>query len=318
MNSLFLYQLASGQRRRKKTEVDAADFLINSCQNRLLYWFSLKKRKKFNQKVHKLIEDIALAGEKEKRKLRQTIKLIDKISKENNLDYILAKLDRTLPYISCDLDLLVFEKDVDSWLDVLKNEGYRVRSHKTFLRGHAEHKSLTRAGFYKIDLTTQFDWQKKIYFDLNFLWSGYDKKTHRMGKEADFLVNLATIIFKRMSFNLLDYLYLKKLENQGLNWRVIRDQVGRHRWSKAYQKAFSLYSSLNPEVDDFPKPFPLKIYLAIFREKVKNKEFSLNFFVYISLARLRHYFFRKKYLPYHVFWYPYEKLNKIKKEKIKI
>ena len=316
--SAILYKLITGGKVEKRATVDFFEFLINTSQNRLLYWFSQKFRDIFDEKTNAFLKEVYLWGKQKKDELNKTLNLIENISKEKKLEYIIAKQDRTFPYVGSDIDLLVKKEDLNEWLAAFKNADYTAFSHKEFFKEKVRQKTLIRDNYYKIDLTTQFYWQEKFYFDLEFLWNNYHKKNHRLNKEADFLVNFTTIIFKRMSFNLLDYWYLKELIRKDLGWKLIEDQVKKYHWFNAYKKTLAFLSTIDPVNDSFPVMFPSQLYLTIFWEKLKNREFSINYFSYFVLARLRYFLLNKRHLPFHVYWYPYKDLKKAIGQEIQI
>ncbi len=315
--SNILYKLVTKDTREKKVSVLFFDFLINACQNRLLYWFSKNYRNSFDEDVDRFLNQISSVGDQKINKLNKTLDLIQSISQEGNLNYIIAKYDRTLPYISSDIDLLIEEEDMDTWATAFRKREFLVTEHKEFLKEKIYQKTVYKKDYYKIDLTVQFCWQNKLYFSPEFFWKDYDYKKHRLSNEADFLVNLATLIFKRMHFNILDYMYLSSLMNKNLNWNQIEDQVRRFRWQELYKKMLDFLRFIDPEKEKFPKLFPLTLCFTIFKENLSNREFSINSFLYFALSRLR-YYINGEYLPYHVYWYPLKNLKKVVGRKIQI
>lgn len=294
-------------------DVDLFKFMVFLAQNRLLYWFVLHYETHFDGKVRELLSHIATKGKLRSREFDKTVGLINAISVRHDLKYAITKKKRDYPYISCDVDLLVSSQQYEDWIDAFRNEGFSIGGHGLLFVENHQQNILRKDLFYKIDITTQFDWQGSHYFDTEFLWDNCNDKDHELSAEAEFLVNLGAIAFKRMSLSLIDCLYLGNvLRNGNLKLHVIEDQASKYGWEKSYRKVVNFILSADPNRHDFPRLFPSDIYLEIFYEKLMHGKLSLNYILYFVLARLRYYILGKKHVPFHVYWYPYGMIKSIK------
>lgn len=303
-NSLVLYKIANGLPLPQPCRVDAYSFFISLAQNRLLFWFLQKHKGQYDGEIGRFMEDGYQLGCNINRETEKTIEAIASIHDATGLDYILAKGDRDFPYINCDVDLLVKDKDYSTWLDNFKENHFLIEGHKTFLCEHDDQNIVRKQGHKKVDITVNFDWQDGTYFDHSFLWDEFDRKNHRQRHEANMLVNIGSVLFKRMSLNMIDYLYFKdRIENLE-NLEEIHGQTTKYNWSNSLRQFLQFIDSIDPEKDCFPILFPASLVKDIFIEKLAHKSISLNYWTYFTLARIRYYLLNKKHVPFHVFWIP--------------
>ena len=306
--SVILHKLIVEKETKNDYQVDMFLFLINATQNRMLYYFAEQFRNDCVPEMSEILKDIYEEGKDLLRSKKKTLNLISEIAQALGMDYRTPKSCRNYPYINADIDLLVKEKDYENWIKEFEKRQFIRGEHKTFMKTDVMQNILKRRGFYKIDITTQFNWQQRQYFDTKFIWEE--------SREADFLINLGAIAFKRMSFNLLDILYLKNMLHEGLDTDILNQQVRKYGWELTFDEVIRLINSLDPKVVYFPYLFPLRSCFIVFLESIKRSSFPFNYFVYFVLARMRYVLMGRKFLPFHVYWYPYHKLKKIKNVKI--
>ena len=312
-NSTVIFQLVNGLPLSKPYKVNACSFFLTLAQNRLLFWFFGKYKGCFKGEVERFINYGFQIGNNLNGENEKTMEAISSIHESTGLDYIIAKGDRDFPYINCDVDLLVKEKDYFSWLKKFKESHFVVEDHKTFLCKHEEQNIVRKHGRRKVDITTNFDWQDSTYFDTFFLWDGFNKKNHRQRDEANMMVNIGSVLFKRMSLNLIDYLYFKDRMNLLKISNEIENQTMKFNWSNSYEQFLQFFNSIDPEKDPFPILFPTTLLKAIFLEKLSHKSISINYWTYFTLARIRYFLFNKKHVPFHVFWIPLKDFLKLQR-----
>ena len=306
---------------KKKKTYDFYTLCVLTIKNRVIYHCAKKLLAEGDVKnagARDFLEHVAKKGDKRKKMFNKTLKEIEKIATKNSLKYAIAKKDRTVDYISSDIDLVVKQgKDFDKWVKAFENNGWSVEDHMEFFGNKVYQRTVEKNGFYKIDLTNQFCWHGNLYFDVKFLWRNFNSADHKLSKEADFLINFATVVFKKYHFSLLDFLYLKKLSKQNLNWQQIENQTIKFKWHKTYKLIFKYFKKLNEQKMQFPKVFSIFMILRIFWQTLLNNRFSLNAFAYFVFARIR-YILLPLYLPGHVWWVPMKKFKEIKKVKVEL
>lgn len=281
----------------KKQHQSHRAFLLWLSHNRLLYWYSCLP----NAKSGKWIRYRKI-GEVYQKKFNQTIGFISKISAKNNLSYIIAKYDRNLPFIASDIDLLIRPEDLSRWVEIFRSSDFHIERHPEFIKSRPFQLTVRHKKYYKIDLTTQFCWQDSQYFSPAFLWYNSRLKRHQLSSEADFLVNLGNIIFKRMYLTILDYLYLINYSKKLNIIRISKEQSSLYNWPESFDRTTEWINRINPATADFPVLFPIWLAGAIFKEKFDHKKFNINYFCYYLLSNARYKLLRSR-LPYHVDWH---------------
>lgn len=291
-NTISIPALLDYQLEKSKALSDK-NFHLWLSHNRLLYWYASGQKQ--NQQYH----DIHLTGRKILSEFNRTLTEIRSISR-GKIRYVIAKYKRPLPYIPSDIDLLVQANQFEMWGKSFRDRGFEVEDHPEFLKSRVAQKTVRKTNRVKIDLTRDFCWQNGKYFSAGFLWNPKSVKNHALGDEAEFGVTLGSIIFKRMHFNLLDYIYLIHLLRQ-IKTDKLYDQAVKYGWSRSLKATIGFLESIDPVNATFPLLFPPGLVRQIFLEKIKQGGFSLNYFTYYVLATLR-YKISNRYLPYHVFW----------------
>jgi hypothetical protein len=312
-NSVVLYNLVNGLPLARPCKVNAYSFFIKLAQNRLLFWFLKKYQGQYDGEVGRFMEDGYQLGCTINRETEKTMDVISSIHESTGLDYIIAKGDRDIPYINCDIDLLVKENDYSTWLMKFKENHFSIEGHKTFMCEHDDQNIVRKQGHKKVDITVNFDWQDGTYFDQSFLWDGFDGKSHRQRYEANMLVNIGSVLFKRMSLNLIDYLYFKDRIKNLIPNKEVNNQTTKFNWSNSFEQFLQFINSIDPEKDPFPILFPARLVKDIFMEKLFHKSISLNYWSYFTLARIRYYLLNKRYVPFHVFWIPLKSFDVLQK-----
>ncbi len=260
-------------------------YLVN---NRLLYYASLHNDR---FQAERLVGDALLKKDK------KTKDAIGDIARKFKLRYAIAKQNDRMPVIHSDIDLVIRENDADRWIELFKREGFSVRGHDEFLKKRQWQYTVERDGYTKIDLTIRFGWQNRQYFDDAFIWER--AANGRLDKTADFAVTIGAILFKRLYITYAEYLSIKPLLTRK-NHDEIRRQAQKFGWTDCFD-VFWEYASGLSDVSDFPALLGICSVGRIMREQLRNGAFSLNYYLYFVLSRLR-YAIDRRHLPYMVDW----------------
>lgn len=101
-----------------KKDKEFYDYLLG---NNVAYYYATKLATEKNQLDKKIIE----IGERLNNKYYQTLKLINKVCRENGIQFLLFKTYKYIPeVVDNDIDLLIKKKDFHSFLKVLEKEGF--------------------------------------------------------------------------------------------------------------------------------------------------------------------------------------------------
>jgi len=212
-------------------------------RNGLYYWF-----------IQRLIESgVALpAGQdgpwqQEKERLaefKRTVMLINSLSRDYGIDYILIKGCDTVPNVPRDVDILVRVEDSERIYRALADYGA-----KCFYSGPVE-ASFLIAGCIKLDIYCGISYLGMDFVDGTLLWNSRVEKEIfgisycGLNQEADFLSFLPHTLFGHRSMTLLDFLHLKHLRKEIKDIELCREYAYRQGWGAAFDSSLTLLSSL--------------------------------------------------------------------------
>lgn len=204
-------------------------------RNGLYYYFSLRL-KELNVDLSFLEEE---RWNKEKQKLlelKETIKLLNKVSNDYGIDYILIKACNTIPHIPRDVDFFVHKGEKRKIIEALGNNGMKC------VRSDIAQTTLKKEKYLETDIYTGIRYFGVEFLDERFLW-GSNVKSKIFGieypglnEEADFLLTLIHSLFGHRVITLLDFLHIKSLRD---NIRDI-DLCRKYAYEKGWGAVFDL------------------------------------------------------------------------------
>lgn len=178
-----------------------------------LYYYFILRLKQLNIDLSFLEEE---RWNKEKQKLsefKETIMLLNKVSKDYGIDYIIIKACNTIPHIPRDVDIFVNKEKGREMPKVFENIGMKYDQKRD-----AE-TSLIKEGYLRIDVYSKICYFTVNFLKENFLWESITKNKMLgieypcLNNEADFLLLLVHNLFGHGSVSLLDFLHIKSLRN---------------------------------------------------------------------------------------------------------
>ena len=248
--------------------------LINFAKEEgLLFFFLSKTIQRAPQSQNFSITDMIDKEEREFNILKNTLSYITSFFQEEGIDYRFIKLDRGMPYVPRDVDILVKGKQIKKILSALGRWNLNIEN----ING-VEIK-LKREGLLNIDLYQNFYYLSKKYIDDSFLWENpriiniCDVKCPTLNYEADFLSLIIHGLLGHRSLSLLDFLYAKSIYQKRINFRKIEYQVRKNDWTFAYYTMVStindIYKKLYVDTEiysiDFPYLFSLSYLFNAFQ-----------------------------------------------------
>jgi len=318
------------------SEIDFEKLLVFASWNRVLLLFAenlLKIRPKLTDKQEAILKDIKKEGQKNLLALKKTLVFLDKVFKQEKIDYLIVKTYKFLDYVTFDVDFLIRYRDFNKAQRVLEKNGVEVKSHPGKKTQGLHQKNCFKKGFLKMDLHRKFFWLGIHHIDLDFVWDNATKKRiagvtcPTPSLEADFLLHNKQLAYERRYITLLDFLAIKYACDQGLDWNEIKNQVAKYRWQETFTLLLSNLNFIHREIFGeemiriktiisrkrliLPLHFSLKEVLVIFKEiAVRQKKvpfFGLSYY-FFTTAR---YLIRKR-LPFYDHWYNFNKFSKRK------
>jgi hypothetical protein len=314
MKGRILSGIVLGSGSPEEAKVDAYDLLLGLTNNRLLYAATTSRILLKNDRLKLLLGDAKSVGDVLERKYNHTVELIEQIAKQHSLDFALAKTLRPYPYISSDIDMVISQEQKNEWIRLLENGNWIIFGHEEFLKKRLWQLTAMHPKYTKIDITIRFGWQDKQYFDDSFILEG--AKNGLLSEISDFAVNIGATAFKRMYVTYLDYLYYRRYIYSEEYLGPVRQQSQKYGWSEAFGNVSQFIASLSDN-DMYPVLFPRSVWQVIFTEKIRQGNFSLNYFSYFCLSRLRYSLDRTR-LPYLVYWYKPKKFRYLQRYSIPI
>lgn len=181
-------------------------------------------------------EEAGWAEEKERLlKFKDTLLLLNKVTREKKIDYLVIKACSAVPHIPRDVDIFVRGEDRAAMLEALEATGL-----KSVQTGAAE-TALTGAVL-RIDIYTRLCYVNVDFLEPDFLWQSaaagelFGVRFPSPSGEASFLLLLVHSIFGHRSMTLLDFLHMRHLRD-GIDINRCRGYAAGQGWGGAFDLA---------------------------------------------------------------------------------
>jgi len=275
---------------------------IRLAKHNGLYYSFILKLEQLNL-ASLFLKEEDLAHEKQKlEELRQTITLLNNISDNTGIDYILIKACTTVPHVPRDVDILVRGRDKKRISEALANAGMkRIYSNEV-------ETSLDKAGYMKVDIYTGINYAAINFIDDAFLWGAriedevFGIRCPSLNNEANFLLMLIHTLFGHREMTLLDFLHLKSLRHN-MDIDICRKYAYGMGWGTTFELALAELESLHRRIYEereaiqfpylFGRSFILRCFSTIEGFNIKG---SAKFFFNLSFL-LDRFFYELKKLP---------------------
>ena len=226
-------------------------------KNGLYYYFILK--------LKELNIDLSFLGEerwdKENQKLsefKETMMLLNKVSKEYGIDYIIIKACNAIPHIPRDVDIFVRNEDRAKIIKALEDNGMKC------VISDVTETVLRKAGYIDVELYSKICYLGIDFIDGSFFWKSnikdvmFDVEYSGLNKEANFLLMRIHRLLGHRSMSLLDFLHINSLKND-INVEACRRYAREKGWGfvfdLAVNKLNALYEKIYKEGEVVPFPY---------------------------------------------------------------
>lgn len=332
-------------RRINWEEVNWTKLLRKASKNRVLYAISKNLLPDCNEAPiplkQKLVE-ISRLGDLWLTKLCNTLEFIEEHFSMLDVDYLIVKTNRSLPYITYDVDVLVHQSDFNDVVKFLSRFG-KVDTHPRKQKEYQ--KNIFVENILTIDLHMDFSWEGSKYVSNRFVW-GVRRKDKIVGVfcptpsfETELLLNMAHVLFERRYLTLLDFLYIRDIAQRVQDWKTIFDQLKMHRWLKPFLSLALVVNEINRQLgrgvvfdesllreesgepfspqfwcksDSIDLPYFLSTSLVLdvyWGRMCERSSFPLWDIGYYFFMTARYYLSGKRRLPYYLCWFPLERLE---------
>ena len=202
-------------------------------RNGLYYYFILR--------LKELTIDLSFLEEgrwdKENQKLselKETIMLLNKVSNDYGIDYIVIKACNTIPHIPRDVDIFVHKEEKRKIIEALENNGMKC------VRSDIAQTTLKKEKYLETDIYTGIRYFGVEFLDESFLWNSNVKSEifgveyPGLNAEADFLLTLIHSLFGHRVITLLDFLHIKSLRDNIRDTDLCRKYAYEKGWGYVF------------------------------------------------------------------------------------
>ena len=207
------------------------------------------------QKLSELNIDISALGnnrlENEEQRLlefKETLMILNRISRDYEIDYILIKSCDSIPHIPRDIDIFVHRENRKKLVKALENLGMEcIQSSITETSLKGEHM--------KVDIYTEICYINTTFMEGSFLWKSrvindkiFGIDLPRLNNEASFILMLVHSLFGHGSISLLDFLHMKNLRNNIQDIDICRKYAYEKSWGLTFDLGVKKLDNLDERI----------------------------------------------------------------------
>jgi len=258
---------------------DLDEFMPFATANKLSYYFCKRVLEECPELSSEVIRSVVDQGERHFVKVRRTLEFISTVFNKENLNFLVIKTFKNIPYVTQDIDISVKSETLSNAEKALENNGAKKVGTKLL-------KAIIQLGLgspdygindlLTIDLYRNIPWPGLLSFDEGFLWRNPRTVNSHEGKylipnyEADFLLIIESALLTDGTITLLDFLYINSLLKKNLDFDELQKQTSRYGWKSPFREAISILKAIKkaiyqgdyvPESIKFPYVFPLRVIL---------------------------------------------------------
>ena len=203
---------------------------------------------------------------------KKTVTLLNNVSKDYGIDYILIKACATLPHTPRDVDIFVRKEDKEEVIKALEDNGMKC------MHSDDVDTTLTKGEYMKVDIYTGICYFTVDFMDEKFLWEPrvrdkmFGIEYPGLNNEANFLLTLVHSLLGHRSMSLLDFLHMKALVDNIQDMDICRKYAYEKGWEKAFDLALRKLEAISEriykevEVVHFPYLFDRKFVFQCISE----------------------------------------------------
>ena len=262
------------------------------------YYYFIYRLKEQGVELSFLGEERRNEEEQKLSDFKETITLLNDVSKESGISYILIKDCNTIPHIPRDVDIFVRAGDKEDMIKAL--EGYGVRCEHS---GSIE-TSLLGEAYLPIDLYTKIIYFGNEFLDEGFLFDSIEKKEifgiryPGLNNEAEFMLTLLHGLFGHRRLTLLDFLHIKRLNDKGLSIKFCESYARNRNWKSVFTLALERLNLIQKEIYEekkeivFPYLFDIKFVMKCIQQingisLSQSDKILINFSLFLDGAKLK-------------------------------
>lgn len=207
----------------------------------------------FLYRLKELDVDLSLLGKErwneEERKLsglKKTITLLNDVSKDYKIDYIIIKACNTIPHIPRDVDIFVRNEDRTKIIEALEDNGMQC-----IYSGVTE--TALKGDYMKVDVYTEICYIGADFIDSNFLFQSsvkdeiFGEECSGLNNESNLLLLLVHSLFGHRSMSLLDFLHIKHIRGD-IDMDACREYAYKRGWESVFDLILDELDTLHERI----------------------------------------------------------------------
>ena len=244
---------------------------IKLAERNGLYYYFIYRLKELGVDLSFLGEERWNEEERKLSGLKKTITLLNDVSKDYGIEYIIIKACNAIPHIPRDIDIFVRNEDRTRIIEAIEDKGMKC------VISDVTETVLRKAGYIDVELYSKICYLGMDFIDGSFFWESsvkdmmFDVEYSGLNKEANFLLMLIHRLLGHRSMSLLDFLHMKYLRDD-INVDVCRRHAHEKGWGSVFDLALNelniLYEKIYKEgsVVHFPYLYDRKFMLKCVSE----------------------------------------------------
>ena len=211
-----------------------------------LYYYFILRLKELNIDLSFLDEERWNKETQKLSELKETITLLNKVSSDYGIDYIIIKACNTIPHIPRDVDIFVRKEEKRKVIEALENNGMEcvhLDVANTVLKG----KNMD------IDVYIEICYIGVEFIDESFLWKSsvkdkmFEMEYPSLNEEANFLLMQIHRLLGHRSMSLLDFLHMNSLKDD-ININACRRYAYEKGWGSVFDLTLNELDTLHERI----------------------------------------------------------------------
>lgn len=263
---------------------------IRFAERNGLYYYFISRLKNLNLDLPFL--DAKRWEEESKRleEFKESIRLLNKVSSEYGIDYILIKACNTIPHVPRDVDIFVRETDRVKIIEALKSYGME------YIETSVTEMILRKEAHIDIELYNRICYLGIDFIEDDFLFESRITDTilgieyPSLNKEANLLLTVIHALLGHRRISLLDFLHIMNLQKKD-NIDVCREYARKKGWVSMFDLTSNELDSLHERIYKkgmiihFPYLFKRNFMMKCISELIELNNKKLKIVFYLSLIQ---------------------------------
>ena len=231
---------------------------IKLAEKNGLYYYFIYRLKELGVNLSFLGEERWNEEERRLTCLKRSITLLNDVSKDYGIEYIIIKACNAIPYIPMDVDIFVRNKDRTRIIKALEDNGMKC------VISDVTETVLRKEGYIEIELYSKICYLGIDFIDESFFWKSnikdkiFDIEYSCLNNEANFLLMLIHRLLGHRSLSLLDLLHMSSLKDD-INIDACRKYAHEKGWESVFDLALNKLNTLHEKIykegDNIPFPY---------------------------------------------------------------